>query len=772
MKHLAVFILILISNISNFVFACGPFYPHGEDIRFSLLNPAYFKYKSYSLFYYSTNSFPESDYTPPLVYDKDSVETSRQLNIDLWRKRCHNIPTEKDIYEAIYLSGQVDNPFIKYLYKNDAEALQYLDFAIKCASFNSFSSPWETNEDTNRPERSKLIQEALNKAGVLKDADLKLRYAFMAVRLAYYNGDYEIIKETYKKFFSNRKDKNIIDYWGMYFRALTEPPGASRNYYASQVFANAPDKRFMINQKYDKAIAIHETLRYAKNNKEKAAIWLLAGIKNKARALESIQNVYALDPQSEGLSFLLLREINKLEDWIYTPYYTYFEPSTSTDSENGQPNTYLKNQDRIKKDRAYAQDLLNFMSSKNLDEVENPLVWKTSKAYLFYMTQKYSSSLAEISFLQKRIKKDDKINGGLEMIKALCLTARQTPNKAIILDKVKPLLMHPDTLTGSKFIFAIARELEYKGNTTDAAILLSKLNASEYVKDGVYWKTRQNHSTLYYDFYYDYFFYLDAQYTPRQIENLISDIKGNKNKDAFSAWKYSMVKKDTPRLYDLTGTKYLRKNDLKNALSNYEKVNDTLWTSSQYSYKYYIDANPFYTNMYNEHARTKADTITYNKESITRTLIEYLSKANDVNNTNRDYYYFLAANCYLNMTHYGNSWMMKRYYWTSYAKKTQMEDDAEYFSCNYAKNYYLKAKEVSKNAKFSALCLRMAGRCEKYAIINNISPKSYDMETEEYNHKVFEANKYYKQIKQQYPDYYSDLISNCESFGNYFSSRR
>jgi len=30
--------------------------------------------------------------------------------------------------------------------------------------------------------------------------------------------------------------------------------------------------------------------------------------------------------------------------------------------------------------------------------------------------------------------------------------------------------------------------------------------------------------------------------------------------------------------------------------------------------------------------------------------------------------------------------------------------------------------------------------------------------------------KFYKELKKQYPDYYDDLISNCESFESYFAA--
>jgi len=87
-----------------------------------------------------------------------------------------------------------------------------------------------------------------------------------------------------------------------------------------------------------------------------------------------------------------------------------------------------------------------------------------------------------------------------------------------------------------------------------------------------------------------------------------------------------------------------------------------------------------------------------------------------------------------------------------------------------ARKYYLKAKEATTNKKFAALCLRIAGRCEKYRLSSAyilqgeyLSSKSWDA--------LFEKNRYYAQLKKEYPGDYDDLISNCNSFNEYFSSR-
>ena len=767
MKRLIVFLLALTGSWFSGIYGCGPYYPFGDDIRFVLLRPELFHYSGFQGFSYSADIF----YSPLSGSQTNTEGRFVDDNMILWRKRCNNVPLLSDIYQTIYGSNETlddpagSNSFIQYLKNHsDKEAIEYITFAKRCSRYNaSIEDPWERNEFANVPQRARLINQALSKAVGMKDPDLQQRYAFLAIRLAYYNNDGSSIKNIYSTYFGQRKTKNIIDYWSMYFMTFAETDSTRRNYYASQVFSFAPDKRQNIYHYYDKEVPVEESLKYTKNKQEEAAVWMMAGFRKTGKTIDILKKLYSMEPDLQGLSFLLLREVNKLEDWIYTPYYTSFNPSLVSwdDYRNSYPAS------RITEDRKYAGELLTFVSSVDISKVENPGLWNIAKAYLSYMTLDYKASCNEIKELQNKKIKDQKINNWLDMLKVLCITADQ--KDAVIRDDVKPVIMREFAASNNKFIFALARELEYRGNTTDAAILLSKLKARTdnnyydgYYRNGIYWRTKANHFTLYVNYYEDYFFYLDAQYSPKEVHDLIVSIEHNRGNNAFDLWEYSVIKNEIPRLYDLLGTKYLRINDLKSALTEFKNVNDTLWTSDSYSYRKYLNANPFYTNLFNEHQKTVADTVHFNKAELTSRLIDYLNKANDVTTKNRDFYYFLSANCYFNMTEYGNSWLMKRYYWSSNLHLTQLEDDDDYFNCTLAKSYYLKAKDASRSKKFAALCLRMAGRCESYKISLG---RRYD-----YSKTERPENIYYKNLKNEFTSYYDDLMGNCESFDRYFKS--
>lgn len=779
MKRLLLFILILLSNIGN-SFACG-FYPYGEDVRFSMYRSDFPLFKEFEIFQYSSNSFE-----PSSVDEEVSQPVLADENILLWSKRYKSTLSLDVISEAVYEIGGKDfqvsssNAFIRLLFQlKDTAAINYLLFAKRCSTLNEkISDPWERNDYAVIPVRAKLVQEALARNAASTDADLKKRYAFLAIRLAYYNTQTDLVKEIYGTYFSGEKNKDIIDYWSMYFLCLVEKDPVKANYYAAQVFAHAPDKRFMVQQQYSDSADVAEVVKLAKTKQEQAAVWLLAAIRNPYKCLPYMKKMYAVDPSSKALAFLLLREINKLEDWIYTPYYTEFAPSI--DESNwaaGIESFDAIYKERIRKDRIYAGEVLEFVKKSNMGNVFYPELWKSARVYLLIMHEQFQEAINGINTQQALVKRDTIITDRLRMLKAFCEIVIQPKGSTFLSASTKQEITNQKEQKNYKFIFAIAKELEFRQNTTDAAVLFSTLNTNEVnedenyeIRNDIYWRTRNGSYQVYGNFYTDYFDYLDYIYTTEQLKALINRVENENGKDAYSVWAYRRLHKELCLLYDLTGTKYMRKNELSTALYYYKQVPDSLWSTNPYSY---LDANPFYTDFYSEHAYTDADTIKYTKVNLVQTLQKYLKLAENPQTEDRDYYYFLAANCYLNMTYYGNSWIMRRYQW-SYGQtwERHKKNDIDYFQVNMAKQYYLKAKLCSKTNKFAALCLRMAGRCEKYKLMDLFDQeKRYNSDINFEDH-IFKSNKYYSQLKKEYPDDYDELISNCESFTMYFLARR
>ncbi|QYJ67428.1 hypothetical protein [Flavobacterium litorale] len=775
MKNFRIFILVLLTSTFT-ANACG-FYPFGEDLRFCFFNPAYYGYTTYSEFDYSSHWFEDKD-----IFDAEHVNP----NDAAWYNYCKGKVSIMSIRNAVYVinpndfNSTSDNEMIHYLYAtNDVEAINYLKFAKECEVVNTFySDPWERNERAEVPIRNKFIKLALAKAEKTNSQTIKKRYVFLAIRLAFYHGDTGKIIQLYNTYFANSTNKDIVYYWSLYFRTLAEPDEALASYYAAQVFKHAPDKRFAVYTYFNHKMPIQNIVKFATTEEEKANVYLLAGIRRPDKALQQIKALYANEPASEGLDFLLLREVNKIEDWVYTPYYSLFTPSVSgyDDSYDESAEVVLS---RVASDRAYAQKLLHFVAKANLKKVHNPQFWQMAKAQLEFITQKYTSCLATIQALEQLPNILPRHLKQLVKIKALAITAVQPYGSAIVKDAIKPILL--ENAADAHFLFAMGRELEYKGNTTDAAFLYSKIgettDASSY-NSYAFWKSKKRAGAVYYDYYSEWFSYVDAMYTPEQLKKVIDVVNGKQPSNTFNNWYYATLNEEKTRMYDLLGTKYIRQNKLESAISAFEMLGEPYWIKNYSLWERtdsegnVFDENPFYDLKYTPEFIPVRDTIQANKYTVTKQLINYLAKAEDVKEKDRDYYYFLVANCYYNMTWYGNAWMMRRYGWSSVKNETVIEDEAEYYGCNLAKHYYKLAYNNAKTDKFKALCLRMAGRCERnwynYQHRNDDNHISSD-----YTGKFHTTpNPYYDKLESENRDYYDDLMLSCTYFEDYFKARR
>jgi len=497
-------------------------------------------------------------------------------------------------------------------------------------------------------------------------------------------------------------------------------------------------------RKFHYDIPLAEITKLAKNKQELAAIYEISAIRKVDYALDNLKEIYKDNPQSEALGFLMIREINKLEDWIYTPYYTYFNPSMSDSYED---NIKLQ-MERVADDRHYAAKVLAFVNTVNLKNINDADAFKMAKAYLLFMVKDYSACT---NYINSVTISDKDLSNQLKLIEALSLTAGQEKGSAVLPQMAKPLLVDAVAKGNYRFVFAIGRELEYLGNTTTAALLYSK-SADVPFKD----KVRGPYFTDYFD---DYFTYIDAKYTSNQLFNLIRSVE-TKGNDDFSEWLYSNIK-DTGSLYNLLGTKYIRLNNLQKALKAFKQVPVAQRGDA------YLDKNPFYELEYTPHFIERRDSISLTQADITEHLIKYIGRAYTPKGKDRDYYAFLAATCYYNMSQYGNSWCMRRYDWSVTEMGSTLPDEKEYFSNNLAKKYYLYAYSLAKTKKFRALCLRMAARCEYNALTYNYNSEDYD----DFNNYIA-SNIYYKRSKTIFPSYAEDLYSSCDHYSSYFKARR
>ncbi len=762
MKKLTVSLLLLLSSIT--VFGCG-YTPYGEDIRYCLFRPDYFSFGAYQSFYYNANQWGYENYyenSRPNFYENNILDWYNfvQKKVPISEIEAFNYQ-----FKLTDINANSSNRFLEYLYKNKkSKAIRYLIFAKKCEDFNKVQDDdvWERDARANKTKSENFYAELYAAYSKEDNIYLKRKYAFQCIRFCFYLNDLGSVNTIYNETFKNGK-KDYLYYWSLYFTCFTASDNHDVN--VAKLFAYSPEKARAAYYYFNDNFSLKEALSSAKSKSDLANIYAYASVQKTDRNLEYLKIIYENNPNMRVLDFMLLREINKLEDWIYTPYYTNYLPSIQelnyywNDTEDKITTQVLRQ--RSENDRQYAQEMLDFVSEVNFKKVNNSVLWKSSEIQLLFMTRNFTECLNKIEDFQKKYS-NERVFEQVEQIKALCITANQPFGKAIVKDEVKPLFLK--YRTNSRFVFALGRELEFLGNLPDGMAMISSINKTDQFYNrysegmgGVEWQGNRLKTTENMSYFYEYFDYIDFVYSAKELKVIVNKLNSDID-DAFEIELYQYLLADKNYLTDLLGTKFLRENYVDSALKTFRTLPEKYWTDNynpwereRFSQELTFDQNPFYSFKYTEDFIPHREKFIVNKLTVTQHLVAYLKKAGNPKTVDRDYYYFLVANCFFNMTESGNSWMMRRYQSSFGYNEGHFEDsyvdEKEYRTKQTSQYYYQMAYKQAKTDKFKALCLRMI----------DFADSGYPND--------------FGKLKKAYPDYYSDL-SNCISLDSYFKARR
>lgn len=763
MKTLKLFILFLISSTAGF--SCG-YYPYGEDIRFSLLEPNVVMKGQMNWFYYSNNEYYYNDYD----FDINSIDQHRE-NIQSWNGYFGNRFTEQEIYEGLLIATKADltsktsnNSFIQTLNQpENIGFLNYLLFAKQLSKYNQvINDEWERVPKSFNKKRYGYIKKATTLAATETHPELKKRYAYLALRMAYYANDYELVQHIYSDYFSLITFESKVDYWALHFNVLADDFSERNSTLMALVFLNSSEKRFAAGRYLQYHMYNIKDVELAgKNTEEKIALYFAKAVLEDQRAAASIEAIQQLDPKHPCLEFLALRELNKLEDWVLTYHYTYFI--------GGNNYWYMENvdeanQQRMKEDREYAKNLASILKSGTKHSSSKWM--QTFSLYARFIAKDHAGLVNELVTAEKATDEPE-IQQFLRQLQVLTmLSLDQDPGLAT--DFVQKEIKQAVDQHQALFLLAVARELEFNQHQVMATGVFSKIGqpSGEYLV----WKTQDMHQTLGIDFYSDYFYYIDAAYDVATVENLVTMVRPNGKKSEFNNWLFSDVAKDLTRLYDLIGTKYVRNDDWKNALAAFNQVNDTLWNSEHFAYKTYLSEDPFSNDFYDPYSDKHIEEVEtrYTKPQLVREILRLQEVIATENGMKKARAAYRLGNCYRNMSYFGNAWLMRRYYWTSNTAPSGLTDDREYFSLKKAHDYYEMAYEQATSRKFKVLALRMVGYCEQLDLMQEA-----DMVGDYYCGEYYLArvNPVYRQLKKLYPDDYDKVVFSCDYLPEYFEGK-
>jgi hypothetical protein len=712
---------------------------------------------------------------------------------------------------SIYFPG---NSFIKQLMlPSHAEALAYLKLAVH-AEFAHFADtdPWGLNETLfDFDEKVKpLLASATNKLKSIKDPFLIQRYAFQLVVQSRYAAQSEQCLKYCDEYFPLDKPASILMPWAQLHKAevlATQNRLDESIYILSRVFDLCESKKYRVHQLVNRQ-TLERGLKYAKTAKEKAVIFALLAYKNPGKSLQHLLKVAATDLDSRYFPQLLVREINKIEDWLLTSKVTFLsEDDGSWGGEAGvdylpveevglrmKELPYLKK--NLQKDLNYLRQVRGLVES---------LIGKTAPtqrqflhlaaAHLYYLDRQPLQAKMHLAKISMQANTSIQLQKNLiELLILPELMDISTPKaKNLIAASFQKIKGQADLLESRlriypKLMLYFSRLYQQKGDVVSAGLF--------YLRSSSIPTFSSDYNTAYYAKirYFDEFASLEdldelivlAQKKHRSnFEKLLTDsLNVFEQKQYQDYWEQNHSEELLPlpvmpslgQLYDLKGTIAFRQNRLKVALEAFEQLPDTYWRDT-YEFGSFLTHDPFVDaqSFPWEGKRLELGS----KKAMVKKMLQLEELAAKTGPQQAEAAYLLA-NAYFNSSYWGRWWMMDSYgksavsYGWGFQDRKSHNPETErvprvYYKLSRAVAYYQKALQTTPNIELAARATYMLGYCEKFSkIVDGEFDKEYfDKGKVTYISPIFSTfRKKYGQTLA-----YQECLKSCPELADYFKSR-
>ncbi len=714
------FLLFLLSFSK--IYSCV-WFENTENYRIAMFRAELKYFGAFKPFYYTP------DFLFSLLPDQNGFDKIE--NAKLWQEFLSKSVNINDILVILYktspdmfvLSYQdkklqetfEENTFIAELLKpGNAEVLDYLVFAKQNEFFNFLESdPWGDIDDGDLVNRSEMLKNLFftcsEKLKNVKNEFLKKRFAFQMVRLYHFAEQYPACIEAVDKYFPTPKT-NILDAWALLFKALSLDnlgKNIEANYLYAMTFSYSDEKKIRCFNGFNiEKNIIEQTLKLTKNNEEKAAVLSLQAFRSPSPSLEILQEIYKLSNENRNFAPLILREINKLEDWLITPKLT-----------DNSPSFYYENVEKInrEKDKKYLEKCLIFLTEifpKSSGEMKDFL----------------AISIAHLHFI------NDNVAEGKSFLAKI---SPQAPSGIVFQKNIDELLVeiYSGNLQNETAQRNIVSKLQYiekfaKQNKEINKILYSvtlqlstqyeKLN--DFAVSGLLFTKSQRYKFRYDKFsdysyfvgYYWFLSYFDEKATISDMENLLKIISSQKT--VFEKYLCDQPLASKNAYLDLKGTFAFRNQDFETSFQIFSQIPDSFWTKT-YEFSRYLDENPFIPK---DFPQKRDFSYSFNKTKFLKELIS-LKKESEKSAESC----LKLANALYNCTYWGNSWMMTYYGWSQYEfyRTNYFSDEKpdekvikrklKYYNCTNAKILYEKVLNFSNaTAEQKAMANFMLHLCE------------------------------------------------------------
>lgn len=723
--------------------------------------------KDYGAFYFTNNLF---------LYSETEPQNEADINANEWAAYLGKNVAAADVVKAMYrLDHQTDsvlytgyldqkgglpdslssNTFLKAIIANKS-ALKYYRFAKSVEKIaNVASQPWEPTPMDTVALRTRGA-EAFALGTQEKDKFIQLRYYYQAQRLLHYGASYQQANTVYDKYLAPINSASHVKGWALSLKAgelrrLKDTIKAA--YLFSKIFAQYPERRVQAYRNYQYMhVNTNQVLALATNAAERANIYAIDGFADPKINIIPLQQVYALSPASPMVGVLLIREINKLEEYYLSNKLRMPQPVpySFNAAPAGKDNAVLSRIQQLKDfskqlaaDKKYPDAEIGTLAAAYLAWMQGNTTegsWLMKALYTAKLKPDFDDQKQIIQLLlsAQSIQKYNRVNESvlLPALQWLDKKAKEE-NKADTLHPWNEDKVYPFTSTERNFYENVLAPVYL--NQQDTTMTALALVAARPDMTG-FWEN-----------------YLHSDNT-----RTIMQWKATPETDPYISFLLDKIGfLNANYLNELLGTTYLREHQYSKAVACFKHV-DAAFLNKEHDYTL---ADPF-IELVNDYPKvyTYGKAKGYNKLQFAEAMANLQQQIKNDPANQASYYYKIATGLY-NTSTYGNAWYLISYNWSStdFGRAALYYYDADYIKTLNAEEYFLIARRFCKTNEFRAKCTYMAAKCrQKQATAPNYSAPNFDELQKAYQQQL-RGNDLFTDLKTRYKHtaFYKKAVGEC-----------
>ncbi len=739
------------------------------------------------------------------MYSEEETVSEAQINSNEWAGYLGNVngnDVRKIMYQTDSATDELINLFLLNKNTSLADSLQqntYLEALKKNKKARAYFlfaktieplaliqyDPWDPGPLDTVAMLDKAEEALALSRESGKDSFLKLRYAYQAARMFHYATDYEKCIEVYESEIAPISIKSSAKGWAtsLYAGALRRVgQNAEAAFLFSMVFESNPERRIQAYKNFHYIdVPIEEVLVLANNKTEKANIVGIQGFGHPDVDFGSLKTVYTLKPESKLMAPLLIREVNKLEEKLLEIDRTIPPDPYSTPFRQEYQREAVNEADVL---RDFALEM-----SKDAIPLHKELGILTA-AYLSWMVNEGDNARMYLATLDSKTLTGPLLNQYRITQLLIDLNAfkdhRDVDKEALLsaltwLDE-KRYAENGVIPARNQYGYYYDYDSAYKPFTFSARNIYQNILAPSYLKSGDTamaalammkgdMKYKQSHSEWSLD---------DMSYRTRQawqellqpgaMQTLEKIQAGTVNDQMGGLFSEPLKRLSADDFYELFGTTYLRTHQYAKAADCFNKI------SADYQFAvpqdFYEDNRKAFSNPFNStihdypkaYHQSKGGT---DKKQFAQKMLQLQKETQGEDEKAADAYYLMANAVYQTGT-FGNAWSMISYSWTSndnYFADSLRYYDGDFKFAHTAEQWYLKARNLSKNPDFRAKCTFMLAKCaqKQFTFSEELNPWDFQKEGSPFVMKSIHENPYLQEISHSYGQttFYRTAVGEC-----------